>query len=361
VGCVCVWRRERLADGRARASGARRGGRTLRDAGATRACVYSQRARKHAPACFAARADAAARRSGGAAEGRAKEAVLKALARQSEIVAREEARAHTARRMRSRRQLRLLRVLAACSADAHAPARPRARREGEGRGERGETRGGGACGARRARGSRRPSQRARGACASLPPALPHAPLHRHALRAVARAVAHCTNALRLPRPHTPADDASQEEERKSRLRAAAAPPPPRCTITELDESGAAAPPEAPAADDTAAADAAAAAETAAADAAQEAEDAGKQKPNAGNGGEAEWGVWAQTLTDLELRVPVPPGTTAKALAVDTRKHTITLGLKGAPPILQGACGDGDALCAAMRCARCALLCFATQC
>jgi hypothetical protein len=134
----------------------------------------------------------------------------------------------------------------------------------------------------------------------------------------------------------------QEEARKARLRAAAAPPPPKCTITELPDDDA--PAAAASADASAAAAgtpadadaAAAAAEEARVDAEEDADAKGKQAPNAGNGGEAEWGVWTQTLGDAELRVTVPPGTTAKAIAADIRKHNITIGLKGQPPILSGA-------------------------
>ena len=125
---------------------------------------------------------------------------------------------------------------------------------------------------------------------------------------------------------------ADEEARKARLRAAAAPPPPSCTITELDDdaaapaSGAAAASAPPVAEDDAAA----------LDAREEEEARGKQKPNAGNGGEAEWGVWTQTLGDAELRVSVPPGTTSKAVSVDIKKTSITVGLKGQPPLLTGA-------------------------
>ena len=77
-------------------------------------------------------------------------------------------------------------------------------------------------------------------------------------------------------------------------------------------------------------------DAAALDAREEEEARGKQKPNAGNGGEAEWGVWTQTLGDAELRVSVPPGTTSKAVSVDIKKTSITVGLKGQPPLLTGA-------------------------
>lgn len=55
----------------------------------------------------------------------------------------------------------------------------------------------------------------------------------------------------------------------------------------------------------------------------------------GNGGEAGWGTWTQTLGDVELRVAVPYGTTAKACDVQVRKASIKVGLKGAPPLVEG--------------------------
>jgi hypothetical protein len=158
----------------------------------------------------------------------------------------------------------------------------------------------------------------------------------------------------------------QEEARKARLRAAAAPPPPKCTITELPDDDAPAAAASASADAAAAAGtpadadaAAAAAEEARVDAEEDADAKGKQAPNAGNGGEAEWGVWTQTLGDAELRVTVPPGTTAKAIAADIRKHNITIGLKGQPPILSGACTRIVACaCGHMRCLRCGQGCNA---
>jgi len=114
----------------------------------------------------------------------------------------------------------------------------------------------------------------------------------------------------------------QEEERKARLRAAAQPP----VLTEL-------PPDAPL--PAGEGEAEALSEDARLEAQEKAEAAGKQAPSAGNGGEAEWGTWTQTLSDLEVRVALPPGTTAKAMAVDVRKHTLSVGLKGAPPICEG--------------------------
>lgn len=53
----------------------------------------------------------------------------------------------------------------------------------------------------------------------------------------------------------------------------------------------------------------------------------------GNGGEAEHYVWTQTLGDLELRVKVPLGTTAKQVAVEFKKKHLRIGFKGQPPLV----------------------------
>jgi len=249
-----------------------------------RGAQASRRARKHSPA------DALRRRlrSGGATEGRAKDAVLRALARQAEIAAREEAGApplmlrRPPRRQRHQPLLHCLLTQHGCSLVAD-----RARES--------------ALAASRAEASR---------------------AERAAREAAADAQAR-----------------ADEEARKARLRAAAAPPPTSCTITELDDDAAAAAGGAAAASATLAADD----DAAALDAREEEEARGKQKPNAGNGGEAEWGVWTQTLGDAELRVSVPPGTTSKAVSVDIKKTSITVGLKGQPPLLTGAHSVGLSL------------------
>ena len=61
----------------------------------------------------------------------------------------------------------------------------------------------------------------------------------------------------------------------------------------------------------------------------------KEPPPPGNGGIMPWGVWTQQLADLELKIPMAPGTKAKQLVVDIRKSSIKVGLKGAAPVLEG--------------------------
>ncbi|GAA5979907.1 hypothetical protein JCM11641_007582 [Rhodosporidiobolus odoratus] len=45
--------------------------------------------------------------------------------------------------------------------------------------------------------------------------------------------------------------------------------------------------------------------------------------------------WRQTLTDVTVSVPVPPGTKGKQLDVVLKKLSIKVGLKGEPPVLEG--------------------------
>ncbi|SCV67933.1 BQ2448_54 [Microbotryum intermedium] len=45
--------------------------------------------------------------------------------------------------------------------------------------------------------------------------------------------------------------------------------------------------------------------------------------------------WRQTLQDVTIVIPVPPGTKSRDLIVDIRKTSIKLGLKGKTPILEG--------------------------
>ena len=150
-------------------------------------------------------------------------------------------------------------------------------------------------------------------CALRPP-------ERAKADAAAASRAESARAARGAREAAAAAVAEQEDEqRKARLRAAAQPPP-SCTLTELDEPGPS--PETapePSLDEQEAADA-----------------LGKQQPNAGNGGDAEWGTWTQSLTDCELRVPIPFGTTAKQLDVAIKRQHLKAVIKGQPPIVDGA-------------------------
>ncbi|KAK9844019.1 hypothetical protein WJX81_002051 [Elliptochloris bilobata] len=59
------------------------------------------------------------------------------------------------------------------------------------------------------------------------------------------------------------------------------------------------------------------------------------KPNAGNGADLERYSWVQTLGDVVVSVPVPPGTKGRQCAVDIKKGSLSVGVAGAPPLLAG--------------------------
>ncbi|XP_071818931.1 nuclear migration protein nudC-like [Apostichopus japonicus] len=64
---------------------------------------------------------------------------------------------------------------------------------------------------------------------------------------------------------------------------------------------------------------------------------GKMKPNTGNGGDLPNYRWTQTLSDLEIHIPfsVDYPLKGKHLNVDVHKKKLTVGLKGAEPVIDG--------------------------
>lgn len=44
--------------------------------------------------------------------------------------------------------------------------------------------------------------------------------------------------------------------------------------------------------------------------------------------------WAQTIADVDIAIPVPPGTRARDLIVEIKSQSIKVGLKGKEPILE---------------------------
>ncbi|KAJ7560704.1 hypothetical protein O6H91_04G141400 [Diphasiastrum complanatum] len=59
------------------------------------------------------------------------------------------------------------------------------------------------------------------------------------------------------------------------------------------------------------------------------------KPNAGNGADLEKYSWTQTLAEVTVHIPIPPGTKSRAISCDIRKNTLKVGIKGQPTILEG--------------------------
>eukprot|EP00271_Cylindrocystis_brebissonii_P010154 TRINITY_DN26255_c0_g1_i1.p1 TRINITY_DN26255_c0_g1~~TRINITY_DN26255_c0_g1_i1.p1 ORF type:complete len:362 (+),score=124.65 TRINITY_DN26255_c0_g1_i1:95-1087(+) len=59
------------------------------------------------------------------------------------------------------------------------------------------------------------------------------------------------------------------------------------------------------------------------------------KPNSGNGADLEKYSWTQTLGEVDVTIPLPPGTKSRGLLVEIKKKSLTVGLKGQEPIIQG--------------------------
>lgn len=57
------------------------------------------------------------------------------------------------------------------------------------------------------------------------------------------------------------------------------------------------------------------------------------EPNAGRGADLEHYTWTQTLSEVNVTVPVPEGSKAKQLDVVIEKNYLRVGIKGQKPIL----------------------------
>lgn len=58
-------------------------------------------------------------------------------------------------------------------------------------------------------------------------------------------------------------------------------------------------------------------------------------PNKGNGQDFENYSWVQSLPEVTVNVPVPPGTKSRFIVCDIKKNHLKVGLKGEPPIIDG--------------------------
>lgn len=65
------------------------------------------------------------------------------------------------------------------------------------------------------------------------------------------------------------------------------------------------------------------------------EEGGKRAPNSGNGLDMENYSWGQSLQEVTINIPVPPGTKSKFIACEIKKDHLKVGLKGQPPIIDG--------------------------
>ncbi|CAI9762479.1 unnamed protein product [Fraxinus pennsylvanica] len=58
-------------------------------------------------------------------------------------------------------------------------------------------------------------------------------------------------------------------------------------------------------------------------------------PNKGNGLDMDKDSWGQSLQEVNVVVPVPPGTKSKALVCEFKKNHLKVGIKGHPPVIDG--------------------------
>ncbi|CAN1197871.1 Protein BOBBER 1 [Linum perenne] len=58
-------------------------------------------------------------------------------------------------------------------------------------------------------------------------------------------------------------------------------------------------------------------------------------PNAGNGLDLDNYTWGQTLQEVTITVPVPPGTRSKQITCEIKKKSLKLAIKGFPAIIEG--------------------------
>ncbi|KAL6500948.1 hypothetical protein OROHE_025145 [Orobanche hederae] len=67
----------------------------------------------------------------------------------------------------------------------------------------------------------------------------------------------------------------------------------------------------------------------------EVEKDGRRAPNKLNGLDLDNYSWGQSLQEVNINVPVPPGTKSRSITCEIKKNHLRVGLKGQPPIIDG--------------------------
>ncbi|XP_008234741.1 PREDICTED: protein BOBBER 1 [Prunus mume] len=62
---------------------------------------------------------------------------------------------------------------------------------------------------------------------------------------------------------------------------------------------------------------------------------GLRVPNKGNGLDLEKYSWTQSLQEVNVVIPVPPGTKSRSVVCEIKKNHLKFGMKGQPPIIDG--------------------------
>ncbi|XP_022894327.1 protein BOBBER 1-like [Olea europaea var. sylvestris] len=68
---------------------------------------------------------------------------------------------------------------------------------------------------------------------------------------------------------------------------------------------------------------------------KEDEKKGHRAPNKGNGLDMDNYSWAQSLQEVNITVPVPPGTKSRFITCEIKKNYLKVGLKGQSPVIDG--------------------------
>lgn len=68
---------------------------------------------------------------------------------------------------------------------------------------------------------------------------------------------------------------------------------------------------------------------------EEDDNKGSRGPNKSNGLDLENYSWGQSLQEVNITIPVPPGTKSRFIVCDISRNRLKVGLKGQPPIIDG--------------------------